>query len=206
MIKKFIRIVPIILSCGLFIALMSGYVSDKSPLISYEYFENVRLQVEDDFKSNNFTSINVSHPTEYTKITSYPSTQWNSENNNSYKGDTLKPRQIDFYYLNNQNKNAISKVTLFYAPDSIEKDYIRVDYFDSLKYTNNVQENYRSLSMVPHFEVAFKGKGYYIYVQTTYLQPYYNENSITDVENLGLISLNAELVRQLQNFLISNNL
>lgn len=108
--------------------------------------------------------------------------------------------------VNNQNKNKITKVTLFYAPDSADKDYIKVDYFDSLKYTSNVQETYRNLSIVPHFEVAFKGKGYYIFVKTTYLQPYYNENSITDEENLEVTSLNAELVRQLQNFLISNNL
>lgn len=169
--------------------------------ITYEEYSTMVTKVNSEFQPNTFININNRTTHIYSKVTSYPSSEWTSERSNIYDNDILKPKQIELFYLSNIDKNIITKITFFFAPDSTKKDYLKVDYFDSLNSISTIDEKYRNLSIVPHFEVAFKGKGYYVYVQTTYIDSYYKSESITTEENSKTISINADMVRQLQHFL-----
>ena len=190
---------------GLLIVLLI-YTYTLSTGVSYSDFQSTVKKVNSEFKPDQFKGLNLTPEASYAKITSYPSQVWTAENNNSYKGNGSEPRQIDYYFLNQDNADILTKITFFYVPDSRTRDYIKVDYFDTLVNVSDIEATYRDLQVIPHYEVAFKGKGYHAYVQTTYLDQYYKNNQVSESENFKLITINAEMVKSLQDFMIKHKL
>lgn len=205
MIKKAGKILPWLLSVILTIAL-SANISQGSSKVSYEEYVSIIDRVRDGFEPERFNDINISLPYPHSRITSYPSSAWTGESNNAYQGESTKPRQIEFFYLSRDNQHILTKVTFSYAPESFSREYLKADYFESLEHAGSINEVYRDLTVTPQEEVGFKGRGYYAFVQTAYLDPYYRTAPITDEENSQIISVNADLVRQLQEFFLARQL
>lgn len=199
--KKANIILPYVLVVIL-INLLIGQISKAEQMVPYEAYADMVDQVKSQFEPAGFLGISDGSDALYSKITSYPHSVWTSETNNSYKGDTQKPRQIESFFIHETNKTFMTKVTFFYAPDSLGRDYLKADNFDRL--SDEVIEVYKDLRVDPQIEVGFKGKGYYAYVQTAYLESL-DKNAVIDPNNLEAISSNSDMVRQLQNFLIQKD-
>lgn len=198
------KVLSALLSALLIVVLIYTYTLNKG--VAYNDFQSTVKKISAEFKPDQFSGINLTPEAAYAHITSYPSTAWTKENNNSYKGNSIEPRQIDYYYLNQGKSDILTKITFFYDPQAKTRDYIKVDYFDQLSNVSDIEASYQNLIVIPHYEVGFKGKGYNVYVQTTYLDEYYKNNPVSADENLKLITINAEMVRLLQDFLIKNKL
>ena len=199
-----------ILSFGLgvllIISLIFTYTNTLNKNVSYSDYRLKVEKISSEFKPDQFIGINKPPEAPYAHITSYPGHDWTGETNNSYNNNIIDARQIDYYYLSQSMPNVVSKITFFYAPDSLTRDYIKVDYFRGLNFPSVVEAPYVNILVIPHYEVAFKGKGYYVYVQTTYYEEYYRNNQITKDEKDALATLNGDLVRKFQEYLISNEL
>jgi len=102
-------------------------------------------------------------------------------------------------------KNLITKVTFVYAPTSLGRDYLLVDYHDKLD-QHFVEEEYASLEVTPYYMVGFAGKGYHVFVSTTFKEEYYQSNAISSNEKDQLVNSNAEMVRAVQQFLIEEDI
>jgi len=182
----------------------SNIVSSSNDVVSYDEFIKITDRYKVDFKSKDFKDINKRVNNINTKVTSYPSEDWASRRNTTYKGNGLKPTQIDFFYTMDE-KNLITKVTFVYAPTSVGREYLLVDYHDILD-QHFVEEEYASLEVTPHYMVGFTGKGYHVFVSTTFKEEYYQSNAISSNEKDRVISYNAEMVRGIQQFLIEEDI
>jgi len=182
----------------------SSIASSSNDVVSYDEFIKITDRYKEDFKFQDFKDINKRVNNINTKVTSYPSEEWGSRRNTTYKGDALKPIQIDFFYTMDE-KNLITKVTFVYAPTSIGREYLLVDYHDKLD-QHFVEEEYASLGVTPYYMVGFTGKGYHVFVSTTFKEEYYKSNVISSNEKDQLVSYNAEMVRGIQEFLIEEDI
>jgi len=185
----------------LLIMLVVIYISYSYIHTSYSEYSELLQTVKNDFKPQGFININEERENIYNRITSYPSDYWGGNNNNAYKGNIIKPKQVDFYYTT-ENSQIISKVTMVYSPYSVRKKYTIVDYFEELKEKSVVNE-YDNVLVTPYYQVGFKGKGYTAFVTSLYTENFFKSKTMTIDEKDTALSQNAKLVRELQNFLKS---
>lgn len=191
---------------GLMVIALLIFTGTTTQTVSYHDY---RLKVENintGFIPDGFISINKTPEAPYAKVNSYPGHEWTGENSNYYGNNVLDAKQIESYFLIQGKENILSKITFFYAPDSRTRDYLKVDYLDVLEYPSVIEAPYVKLRVIPHYEVAFKGKGYNVFVQSTFYEEYYRNTQLTEDDRKALININADLVRKLQEYLINNQL
>ncbi|MTI69727.1 MAG: hypothetical protein FH751_05655 [Firmicutes bacterium] len=191
--KKVLFIILVIIVVGFF-----GY---NYLYTSYNEYNSLIKTLDENFKPQGFININEKRNNKYSKITSYPSKDWGGNNNNAHNGNGITPKQIDFYYTINNNKQIISKITFVYSPYCLRRKYKLVDYFEELK-GKSVIEEYKGDLVTPYYQVAFQGKGYTVFVTSLYTEKFYKSEAMTKDKVDIALSQNAKLVRELQKFLM----
>lgn len=172
--------------------------------VTYDEFYKIALQIKKEFNPKGFDILTKDQAHVYSDITVYPNPKWSSAKQrfNAYNNNAIQPKQITCYYRPQNIDGVISKITLVYYPYSFKKDYIIVDYYDHLK-EGAVKPDYQDMLVTPYYQVGFSEKGYYIFVTSSFTEEYLKNKVIPNTEKKRAAEENANLVRQLQEFLIT---
>lgn len=198
--NKFINVKNTSVLMVLVLFILISYIAFDYVHTSYDEYNKLVEEIRTKFSPKGFINITQQTKHIYSEITSYPSNDWDTEHNNAFKGNVLKPRQVNLFFSTDANDQIISKITIVYAPYSIKRRYLIVDYYEKLK-AKAVIGKYKDILLTPYYQVGFQGKGYHIYVTSLYTEKYYKKRLMTINEKAIALEKNAELVRQLQDFL-----